>query len=147
MPFVQLKKSQIYITKVNRIINLLFKPNLSFYGEHIMNNIEIRRARNESIINTLKASGGIVYDERRKTTVRLTHAALFGNEGEYEAVVGLVDGEAVTMCTLDFQNNELHWARGAVGNKLNAENLPMEERVRTYRDWDDNTLWGVTRIW
>lgn len=111
------------------------------------NEIEIRRARNESIINTLKASGGIVYDDRRKTSVRLTHAAIFGNEGEYEAVVGLVDGEAVTMCTLEFQNNELHWAKGAIGNKLNAENLPMEERVRTYRDWDDNTLWGVTRIW
>lgn len=114
-----------------------------------MNNteIEIRRARNESIINTVIQSGGIVFDDRRKTKVRLTHVATFGVEGEYEAVVGLVDGEAVTLCTLEFQNNELHWSRNAVGNKINGEALPMEQRVRTYRDWDDNSLWDVTRIW
>lgn len=28
MPSVEIKKSQIYITNVNRIQNLLFKPNL-----------------------------------------------------------------------------------------------------------------------
>jgi len=113
-----------------------------------MNNaIETRRVRNDSIISTLMAKGGIVIDEKQNKTVRLTHLATFGVEGEYEAVIGLIDGVAVNVCGVDFRDNRLVLLREALGNRINGENLPMEERVRTYRDWEDNSIWGVTRIW
>ncbi|MND22198.1 hypothetical protein D3C81_900450 [compost metagenome] len=110
------------------------------------NNIEIVRARNNSIIETFLLNGGEVIDAATRRPVKLTHVARFGHEGEYETVVGLIDGKALNLCKIEFVNNKLVLTREAVGNKLNAENLPMPIRVELYKDWEDNKVWDLVPV-
>lgn len=110
------------------------------------NKIDTLRLRNNSIIETLLAEKGLVIDAATRRPVRLTHVALFGHEGEWETVVGLIDGVALNLCAIEFMNNKLILSKNAVGNKLNGEHLPMSDRVETYRDWEKHTLWDVLNV-
>ena len=110
------------------------------------NTIDTLRLRNNSIIETVIAEKGLVIDAATRRPVRLTHVALFGHEGDWETVVGLIDGVALNLCNVEFSNNRLVLSKNAVGNKLNGEHLPMADRAETYRDWERHQLWDVTNV-
>ncbi|MNZ74346.1 hypothetical protein D3C78_927930 [compost metagenome] len=110
------------------------------------NKIDTLRLRNTSSIETILAEKGLVIDAATRRPIRLTHVALFGHEGEWETVVGLIDGVATNLCAIEFMNNQLVLSRNAVGNKLNGENMPMADRVETYRDWEHHKVWDVLNV-
>lgn len=110
------------------------------------NVIDTLRLRNNSIIETVIAEKGLVIDAATRRPVRLTHVALFGHEGEWETVVGLIDGVALNLCNVEFNNNRLVLSKNAVGNKLNGEHLPMVDRAETYRDWEKHKVWDVINV-
>jgi hypothetical protein len=61
--------------------------------------------------------------------------------------VMVISGEVVTLCELDFTDGDDGCVNNTVSNRLDVEDIAIEDLARTYNDWGNTSLWSNTRVW
>ena len=103
-----------------------------------------RKDLHDKIIAGVKASKGLIRDLHNGGTrdTQISHLGVFGNE-----LVALQEGKLFCLNPVILQEDGSpalsNWSVG--GNLYNPE-LPMEERVKTYADYDENEISEVIRV-
>jgi hypothetical protein len=106
-----------------------------------------RHLRNHKIIEAVKAAGGNIRDTHRfEAMIQVTHVALFGVPGYKEQVVCLLDGKLFCINPIELDHDEPFLSVNSVGGNLNFADHSMEQRLKTYHDYDHNILWELTRV-
>lgn len=93
-----------------------------------------------------KALGNIRDTHRLEAMIQVTHVALFGVPGYKEKVVCLLDGKLFCLNPIFMDHDEPYLCTNSCGGNLNFKELPMEERLATYQDYDHNILWNLVRV-
>lgn len=105
------------------------------------------QANNQKIIEAVKAAGGNIRDTHRfEKMIQVSHVALFGVPGYKETVVCLLEGKLFCLNPIGLDHDEPYLSTSSCGGNLMHKELPMEERLPTYQDWDHNILWNLTRV-
>lgn len=106
-----------------------------------------RHLRNHKIIEAVKAAGGNIRDMHRfEKMIQVSHVALFGVPGYKEQVVCLLDGKLFCINPIELDHDEPFLSVNSVGGNLNFADYSMEQRLKTYQDYDHNILWELTRV-
>lgn len=105
------------------------------------------QANNHKIIEAVKAAGGNIRDMHRfEKMIQLSHVALFGVPGYKEKVVALIEGKLFCLNPIHLDHDEPYLSTSSCGGNVEFKELTMEERIKTYQDWDHNMLWNLTRV-
>jgi hypothetical protein len=127
----------------------LTEPTIPQKEEKEMNPlIEKIRARNAAIVEAVVAANGFVKDNHNngREYTQLSHVAIFGQPGQREHVVALMEGKLFCLNPVELQDGKPELSTCSVGGNVMNKEDDMVDRIADYSDFDKNTLWDLVRV-
>ncbi|MND14794.1 hypothetical protein D3C81_226270 [compost metagenome] len=108
-----------------------------------------KRENNKRIIEAVVHAKGLIRDEHNngRNMIQLSHVAIFGQPGQKEWVVALLDGKLFCLNHIELQEDKTAiLSTYSVGGNIMDKDADMAERIADYQDFDKNTLWDLVRV-
>lgn len=127
----------------------LTEPTIPQKEEKEMNPlIEKIRARNAAVVEAVLAATGLIKDNHNngREFTQLSHVAIFGQPGQKEYVVALMDGKLFCLNPVELEAGKPELSTYSVGGNIVNKEDDMADRIEAYTDFDKNTLWNLVRV-